>query len=348
MGNQEIVRANQAPIRIMPRCADQETNKLLTPYCFGDATDAESRKVEQHLLDCDQCWAEARRLDAAVQSLQEDRSLLQMASPAEVASAFGISGKLGRLLGGHIWHAIAACAIYAALFAIGLMVEVAYHYDRYRETAVYFACGMFGWIFATSMAGLALDWRLTGRGSSRGLLAATGVFAASAASAFIAACFYLPSTPVSDLSMQAYTAQAAYLKTIIYFIVFLFVFMLPPFNFVLSAQKECAAGRHALIGGLLSGEKLSVAPKGSIYPKLMVLICFLAVIMLVTLFLHQNLMNHLKPGPYMGLFSNLIFARLALFYAFTGECLLWYYLSLNELKRECMAVSRIKVSRTDG
>lgn len=90
---------------------------------------------------------------------------------------------------------------------------------------------------------------------------------------------------------------------------------------------------------------MSVTSRGSIYPRFGVLVVILVVMMAITLFLHQNLMNHLKPGPYMGLFANLIFTRLALFYALTGECLLWYYMALNELKRECMAVLRISVSR---
>ncbi|MBK6795229.1 MAG: hypothetical protein IPG76_00080 [Acidobacteria bacterium] len=277
--------------------------------------------------------------------MDTDRSLLMLTSASEVASAFGISGRLSKLFGGHWWHAILACLIYAALYAVALLVEVAYQYDRYGSSAVWVAGGAFTWIFATSLAGLACDWKITSRGGTNGLKASIGIFLLSAMLLFVALCFYLPSNPVTESTLQAYPAQAAYLKTIIYFVILLLFFFLPPYHFVLATQRECLAGRHDWVSGLFSGEKMSVTSRGSIYPKFGVLVAILVVMMAITLFLHQNLMNHLKPGPYMGLFSNLIFTRLALFYALAGECLLWYYMALNELKRECIAVLRISVSR---
>jgi hypothetical protein len=51
-------------------------------------------------------------------------------------------------------------------------------------------------------------------------------------------------------------------------------------------------------------------------------------------------MDHLQPGPYRSLFCHLIFLRLILLYGFAAKCLLWDYLALNELKRECLVVIR--------
>lgn len=342
MGDSEMVRVEQSLTGRRRNCGDPEANRLITVYCFGDASEAEKRRVEQHLLECEQCWDEARRLDGAISLLNADRSLLELASVEEAASTFGISGRLSRLLGGHLWHAALASLIFATLHAVGLLVEVAYQYDRYRETAVWFATGLFLWILLTSLGGLIIDWKLTLKGSLKGFQVAAAVFTGATIIASIAACLYLPSVPVSDLSLQAYTAQAAFLKTALYFQIFLYVFMLPPFHFILAAQRECRGGRHKSILSLLSGERISVAPRGSTYAKFPVLVCLLVIIVGTALFLHQNLMSHLKPGEYMGLFSNLILVRLILFHLFAAECLLWYYLSLNELKRECLAVSRIR------
>lgn len=321
-------------------CSDPALARQVTSYCFGDLSEAERLAVERHLLDCDVCWESASRLDRAVRSLRQERSLLDVATVEEIASTFGISGKLPRLFGGHRWHAAIASLLYAALYAVALLVEVAYQYDQYRQTAPWMSMALFVWIFLTSLTGLTLDWNLTRHGSPQGLKAAAGVFVGAAVLATLAVLLYLPAAPVSELSLQAYTAQAAYLKTALYFQVFLFAFLLPPFHFILAAQRECTEGRQKLIGDLLSGGRLAVAPRGAVYPRFSVLISLLVVILGVSLFLHQNLMNHLRPGPYMSLFSNLIFLRLILFYGFAAKCLHWYYLALNELKRECLVVIR--------
>lgn len=327
-------------LRKRSECTHPSLARLVTSYSFGELPEAERLAVERHLLECDSCWESASRLDRAARTLRHDRSLLDVATVEEIASTFGISGKLQRVLGGHRWHSIIASLLYAALYAVALLVEVAYQYDQYRQTAPWVAMAIFVWIFLTSLAGLTLDWKLTHRGSQHGLKAAAGVFVAAAVLATLGVLLYLPAAPVSELSLQAYTAQAAYLKTVLYFQVFLFTFLLPPFHFILAAQRECVEGRQKLIGGLLSGAGLAVAPRGTIYPRFSVLVSLLVIILGVSLFLHQNLMNHLRPGPYMSLFSNLIFLRLILFYGFAAKCLHWYYLALNELKRECVVVMR--------
>ena len=46
----------------------------MTDYCFGDLTDEDKRRAfEAHILDCDACWEEVQRLDAAVKALQSMR-----------------------------------------------------------------------------------------------------------------------------------------------------------------------------------------------------------------------------------------------------------------------------------
>ncbi len=57
-----------------PKCTDPELSKLMTDYCFGDLTDEDKRRAfEAHILDCDACWEEVQRLDAAVKALQSMR-----------------------------------------------------------------------------------------------------------------------------------------------------------------------------------------------------------------------------------------------------------------------------------
>ncbi len=282
-------------------------------------------------------------MDAAVLVLDTDRSLLQTLSPDGVASAFGPSGKLDWIFGGHLWHALIASFFYGALYAVAMLVEVAYQYDQYHRSAMIVAIAAGFWIFLTSLCGLAVDWKLTAAGSNRGLIAATVIFWLAALLLFAASCFYLPTNPITQLSkLQAYTAQAAYLKTIAYFLVLKMLFLLPAFHFVLIMQREMLEGRHQPALELLSGDKRSIRPRGVIFPKPGMLTFLLIAVIAISLFLHHNLMSNLKPGLYMNLFSNLILARLILYYLLGAECLYWYYQSLNELKRECLIAGRLR------
>lgn len=325
-----------------PECSAPEINLLLTAYCFGRASESERQSVEAHLLECECCWRETRRLASAIRVLDEDRSLLESLTPADVATVFGISGKLDLPFGGHRWHALTGGGLYAALFAVALPGEVAYQFDRYGRAAMAMAGVAFVWMFAAALAALAADWRLTTKDSNKGLAASMAVLLLAALAIYGGACLILPPEPITRLAQQAYTAQAAYLKDIIYFLILEVIFLLPPFHFVLTMQRELQAGRHRMALGLLGGDRLALAPRGAFFPRFWVLLLLFGLIVGISVFLHTNLMDHLKPAPFMNLFSNLILARLALYYALAAECLFWYYRALNELKRECLAAERIR------
>lgn len=280
--------------------------------------------------------------------LESDRSLLQTLTPAEIASAVGVSSRLDSVFGGHLAHALISSGLYAALYAVGLLGEIAYQFDHYGRAGIWVAVGIFCWIFVTSLAGLAVDWILTRDGSRKGIAASAAIFLCSAFVAFGAACLFLPTNPVTEMNWQTYTAQAAYLKDIIYFIVLLLIFLVPPFHFVLAMQRELRAGRHKAILSLLTGDKLSLTPRSVFYPRFWALALILSVIVGVSVFLHHNLMSNLKPGVYMNLFANLIQARLILYYLLAAECLYWYYQSLNELKRECVLEQRLVAQGWDS
>lgn len=318
-----------------------ELSRLLTSFCFDHASEREQARVRAHLLECDVCWEEAQRLESAVEILRTDRSLLQSLTPPDIAKAFGISSKLELPFGGHLWHALAACGIYAALYAVTLLVEIAYQFDLYARTAIPAAVIVFIWILGTSLAGLAADWKLTERGSARGWLCSFAIFLISALILFTGASVYLPKAAVTEMTTQAMTAPAAYLKSTIYYLFLILLFLLPSFHFTLTAQRELQADRHRMILGLLAGDKLSVTPRGAAYPRLWFLAGLLVLIVCIALSQHFNLVNHLRQGPHMNLFTNLIQIRLVLYFALGLECVAWYARMLNEIKRECLVAERI-------
>jgi hypothetical protein len=322
-------------------CSAPELNKLVTAYCFGRAAERERAAFEAHLLECNCCWREVQRLKSAIQVLHSERDLLRSISASDLATAFGISAKLPSPLAGHHWHVVASGAIYALLYAVAFLGEIAYEFDRYGSAALKLAPLICCWIFGTSVVGLAVDWKWTLQGSRKGLVLSAAIFLLAAMTLFAAACWFLPASPITQLRLPAYTAQAAYLKDIGYFLTLAALFWLTPFHFVVAMQKELQAGRHRLALGLLAGDKLSVAPRGAIFLKPWVLSLLLAVIVIIALLLHFNLFSNLRPTPYMNLFAHLIQTRLILCSALGIECLAWYYRALNELKRECLAVEKI-------
>lgn len=321
-------------------CFAPKISNLLTAYCFKRASEDERRLVEVHLLECDSCWREARGLDAAVQALETDRSLMQTMTPVEMASAVGISAKFDLLFGGHLWHVLTSGAMFGLLYAVALLVEIAYAFEKYKNGGLMLASLLFCWVMAFSLAAMWVDWRWTVGGRRGGLWLALLVDLAGIVLLFAGVCLFLPAAPITKLTLQAYTAQAAYFKTICYFVFLQSLFALLPFHFVIAMQRELQQGRHRNTLGFLNGDRMSVAPRGVLPIRLWVLAVLLAAIISVSLFLHHNLMSHLLNVPGMNLFANLIWLRLLLYYAAGVECLIWLYRSLNELKRECLAVLR--------
>ena len=112
--------------------------------------------------------------------------------------------------------------------------------------------------------------------------------------------------------------------------------MVLPFHFVASMRKELEAGHHHSVLALLNDSPEGVAPSGAIYVRvrwLGLLLCGAAVI---SLLFTNNLLDNLQPGPHKNLFTQLVMWRLLLYFTLGLECLLWYYRSLNEIKRESL------------
>jgi DNA-binding winged helix-turn-helix (wHTH) protein len=255
-----------------------------------------------------------------------------------ITSSSRISSQLRLPFGGHLWHALAASILYSSLFAIAVLQEVAYEFDRYGAAGVKVALVVFCWTFVTSLAGLAVDWKLTFQGSEKGLTISITIFLIATIVLFAGVRLFLPSSPITQASFQTYTAQAAYLKSITYFLILTLLFLITPFHFVIVTQQELRAGRRKFILGLLTNDKLSIAPRGSVYPRLWILTLLLMALATIALALRAHLFDNLTPSPHMNLFMHLVEIQSILYFALGIECLAWYYRALTELKRECLAV----------
>lgn len=244
--------------------------------------------------------------------------------------------QLASLFGGHLWHVLFSCALYALLYVVALLLEVAYQFDRFGATAVRLAPLVFLWMFVASFVGLSVDATRTRQGRAKGLVIALLCFTGSTLALYVALCAFLPAFPITESSHQSHTAQVAYLKNIGYFLPLAIVFMFLPFHFVVSLQRELRAGQQRVVRDLLLGKRRSVAPEQTIYLKAWQLALILSGAAVFSLVFTFYLLDHLTPGLYANLFSHLVFWRLLLYFALGLECLLWYAQSLNALKRECL------------
>lgn len=324
-----------------PVCSTPGLNNRLTAYCFGDVDDNERFSIQLHLLECDICWEEVRRLAAAVEALRKDQELARTVSVEEVCSLIGISAKLDWRLGGHTNHVIIASVLYALSWVFGLISEVAYGFDQFGRGALWLSLPLFLWFFLTSVVGLLADWKLTIKGNLSGLRISMSGFASSAALAFAGLCFFLPDIPITQMTIHSQTARGAYLKGILYTMPLVIMHLLIPFHFVLAMQHELQEGRYRLALALLSGDGRSVTPEGAIHVRLRTLGFLLLVAFLVSIPLTARLFTQAMPSPYLGLFTLFIYLRWFTYFGLGLICLLWYSRAINELKRECLAAENV-------
>jgi len=233
------------------------------------------------------------------------------------------------------WTAVSA--LYALQYAEALVLEVSYRFDSYGKRAIAIAPIVFGFIFATFVLGLLIDWRRTSSGRSAGLAASVSITFVSAGILHLAVSSALPSYATMQQSREPWSAQAAYLKNVVlYFLPMATIYILVPFHFVVAVRRDLTANHVEDVLSLLTGESRTVAPRGAVYVRPWWLSVGLCVAAFIAVALTQDLFDHLKPNPFKNLFMQLALGRTLLYFVIGLFCLLWYSRTLNEVKRECL------------
>lgn len=269
-------------------------------------------------------------------NLKQEDGLKDASSLDYAENPPNMSAELESVFGGHIGHVVVSCSFYGALYAVMLLLEIAYRFETYGSTGLKLAPLVFAWIFSTSAIALAVDWRQVVKGRSDGLALSVLVFLAAAGLLFAGICLFLPESSITESGTASYPAQASYLKDICYSQPLMLMFLAPTFHFVVAMQRELRLGRHRQALELLTGGRFSVSPRGTIYPRFWMLALALMIMAAISAFLTTNLLDHLEPSPYKNLFINLIYIRLVLHFGLALKCLSWYHRALDALKRECI------------
>ena len=193
-----------------------------------------------------------------------------------------------------------AALFYGLLFALGLMLEIAYQFDVYGTTAMQIVMPLTLWNSAIMFAALTsvekffLENNRSAYGFGAFLLIGGALFSCLAISLF------LPFEAVTVARFQTQPAFAAFLKNLlIYFLPLGIFFVFTPFYMVC---RELIS-RHKNLLPNLSG------------------LLFLAVI--YSLFSTFYLLDNLLPGKFHGLFVTLVFLRFIVYFGLGAACLLW-------------------------
>lgn len=276
---------------------------------------------------------------SAVGSANE-RELPQTPTPesmahVEEAEVLRRSVRFGR----HAAHVYSSCVIYALLYVVALLLEVAYRFEELGAAALKTAPLIFVFVFGVSLVGLVADRRhlLGGKGQSPfrcGL-----VFAAAALMAYWLAGRVLPAAPVTQAKIQTFPAHGAYLKSVCYFLPLAWVYVVNLFHTVIALEHEVISGRAKGVLSLLSGDRLSVAPLGAIYLKPRWLVILLLGVFVLALAMMAHLFDNLQPGEHMNLFTTFAFIRGGLYFALALECVVWYSHALNDIKLKCLELT---------
>lgn len=191
--------------------------------------------------------------------------------------------------------------------------------------ALFLAVPVFVWMLFTSTLSLKIDERLTMKGKKGGLAVAVGSFVTATILLLVGLSFFLPTVPITESSIQPYPAQAAYLKDAGSFLILAFFFLLLPSHFVFALQHALVLDRREDIPGVLSEQVITAVARRTLYPRFWFLSLLLILFALIAIAGTAHLLDHLKPGPHMNLFVELLYLRGILYFGLGLFCLMEYY-----------------------
>jgi anti-sigma factor RsiW len=321
---------------------DMHPSGTLTSYCFGDLPDGEREQVEQHLMICDGCWEEFRRLDAAVRTLRHESVLGPVMPVDEIVSVLGWSSRLDRPFGGHAWFAISVAMLYGLEWTVGLWSELGYSYDRFGGLAWVLSAPVAASVSGAVLFSLWAAIKSVRSGQVDGLVRSAALILTALGLVTVCLTVVLPGDQTIQASFQTRSAAGGYFKDALLIFLPLLLFILPPFHTVVSLQRYLKAGRHRQVEGALAASHDRIAPRGVWYLSPRVLTGFLVVMGTLKIVGTNHMLDALTPGPYANLFSVASYIGTGLWFAIAAVCLIWYSISLNELRREARALAALQ------
>jgi hypothetical protein len=280
-------------------------------------------------------------LIAAVGILRTANALPPPFSSSELVSVFGISSRLRRPFAGHLSFAVGVGALFGLQFVAGIWVELGYSYNRFGHLA-WLLSWPAGFLAALAvLVGLYFDVQATRVGREDGLLRSLLVSGVGISLLTLVIVGLLPAEQTIRASFQTRTASSGYLKDVLVVFAPTLVFILPPLHTVVTLQRLLSAGRFESVLATLAPGPMSVPARGVMYlsPRLLgVVFVLLGGLRLAGA---NHMLDALAPGPYAELFSIATYLNVGLWFAATMWAMAWFTASLDELKREAVALAHL-------
>jgi hypothetical protein len=320
-------------------CVNPSLGQLLTSYCFGDISVGDFQRIEAHLLECEACWEEFQRFDAGVRTLRFDHMLRPPLPINEAVSMLGLSGRLNRPFGGHQRFVLWIAVLYGLVWAVGIWSELGYSYERYSGLVWALFLPTAIWVAAALTFALWCDAKATKAAQTSGLVRSATIVLLALGALVVCLVFVLPAEQTILASFQTRTASSGYFKDALQIFLPLMVFILPSFHTVLHLQRDLGLGRHRLVARLLTWHPERVWPRGVFYLSPPVLAVVLLILGVLKIQGANHMLDALSPGPYANLFSVASYISTGLWFAIALASLVWFQITLNELKRESQALA---------
>jgi hypothetical protein len=204
------------------------------------------------------------------------------------------------------------------------MLEIAYRYETYGKRALRITPLIFLWIMGTSLLGLSGGLKRTSRGSKSGILFSLSIFIGAGLMLYVILGLFLPNSPITQASVQAYPAQGAFLKDVYYVLPLVVLFVVLPFHFIVAIEREFLNGKWRRGVELLRNSRMPGSSGGVVYLKTWWLAVILIGAFCAALVATAHLIENLQSSPNSGLFIQLAQWRFLLYFLLGLECVLWY------------------------
>ena len=317
-------------------CTAPGVGSLLDAFCFGDLAVPERDAFVAHVASCEACRTEVARLSRAIELMQNDDVLAQAVLASNLPSVLGMSDALDDRLAGHSRFVSAWAIGYGLLFAVALVVEGAYRFDLFGQQTLYTAVPLALWCGASARLAAWTDWRRTIEKRTDGLFWSGGILLGAVLAMLPVLYLLFPNDPVVMARFETHPMHAAFNKFAAFIVPMALVFFAVPLHFVMSMQRELRSPRRLLARQYLETGR-GVLPSATYY-----LAPWVLGLLFAAAFAHQTLgalylFDNVLPGPYRGLFIDVVQIRVFLYVVLAAAGGLWYAHMLNELRRECLA-----------
>ena len=303
-------------------CSGSRTSLLLEAYCFESMSARERRLPRAQLRDCGSYCSKVHRLVDAVSAFRDDKELAQPFSPEDMGMMLGLSGELHWPLAGYVKHVAAECTLFALLYGVALVLEVAYSFDTYGAMALRLLSIMLIWPAGSTAGSMILAARQFLLGKTAVLATVVSLIAFFGVALFAALQRFLPEQPITQSNFQTFSAQASFFKWLVYGNLTAALLLVVPFHLIVRMQQKLELDRHGYVIANLTSDSRAIQPRDTVCIRPWLLWSLFIGTLACSLSAGSHLLNDLLPKYFQKLFTLLIHVTRTMYLVYGAECII--------------------------